>query len=101
LRITLLALGLMAAPAATYLQFDPEFLVQAGGTDLDVPGLSIPDLWDWNEDGLLDLVVGEGGSVYAGKLRVYLNQGSAQAPLYEGFFYVQSASGGDLSYTPG
>jgi hypothetical protein len=41
------------------------------------------------------LVVGEGGSGYSGKIRVYLNRGAASAPEFSSYSYVQSG-GTDL-----
>ena len=61
-----------------------------------VPGYSVPSLADWNQDGLVDLIVGEGGGLLPAKVRVYENTGSPGAPRFEGFSYVQSG-GGDLT----
>ncbi len=90
-----------AATSSAYLQFGAEEFVQDAGAAIEVPGYSVPDLFDWNGDLLPDLIVGEGGGVYMGKVRVYLNQGSAQLPVFNGFFYAQSAAGGDLAYPGG
>lgn len=70
--------------------------VQAGGADIVVPGYSVPTLTHWDNDGLLDLVVGEGVAEFPGKVRVYLNVGSATSPQFADFFYAQ-ARGGDLT----
>ncbi len=53
---------------------------------------------DWNEDGRQDLISGEGG-LFDGKVRVYLNTGTSQAPLFDGFFYAQTTEG-DLAHDP-
>ena len=66
------------------------------GAPLTVPGYSVPALADWNADGLLDLLVGEQDSPSLGKLRVYLNSGSLEAPVYDAYHYVQYADD-DLS----
>jgi len=95
-----LALALPAVSTA-YLQFGAAQLVQDGGQPVEVVGYSIPDLYDWDGDGLADLIVGEGGGVFVGKVRVYVNRGTAEAPLFNGFFYAQEESGGDLSYPGG
>ncbi len=56
---------------------------------------SAPYAVDWNGDALVDLLVGEKtGS--EGKLRVYLNQGTATSPIYTNYTYLQ-ADGADLS----
>jgi len=77
-------------------QLGPEQRVTVGGTDLQVMAYSVPALADWNADGLPDLVVGEKFDLASGKVRVYLNSGSAGAPVYGAFFYVQAA-GSDLT----
>lgn len=42
-------------------------LVRAGGADIAVPGYSVPSFTHWDDDGLMDLVVGEGsGPMQAG-----------------------------------
>jgi hypothetical protein len=93
------ALVLLAGvpPATAHLVLGPEQLVQSDTLDLSVSGYSVPSWVDWNEDGLQDLVVGEGGGdTFEGKVRVYLNQGAPGAPDFPEYFYAQSDSG-DLS----
>jgi hypothetical protein len=89
-----------AAPGtgfATLLNLGPEQFVQAGGSDIVVAGYSVPSYVDWNNDGLNDLVVGEGeGGTSPGKVRVYLNVGTASSPQFSGFSYAQS-NGTDLT----
>ena len=72
-----------------------EKIIQAMGIDMKVPGYSVPSLVDWNNDGLQDLIVGQGGGGEQGKIRVYLNFGTAYEPLFFAWFYVQS-EGSDL-----
>lgn len=73
------------------ISFAPVELVSAGGIDVDVPGYSVPSYVDWNNDGLSDLVVGEGGGISpSGKVRVYLNNGTAEAPEFSSYFFAQS-----------
>ncbi|OHB81404.1 MAG: hypothetical protein A2W31_08640 [Planctomycetes bacterium RBG_16_64_10] len=86
----LVALFSPAAAAAGMLNLGPEQIVQAGAGDLQVAGYSVPLLADFNNDGRKDLVVGEGGGGLAGKIRVYLNGGTATAPLFSGFNWLQS-----------
>lgn len=92
----LAAAACLAAPAAAQPDLGPEQLVQAGGADLSVPGYSVPSLAHWNDDGLLDLVVGHGSGTADVKVRVYLNSGSPEAPAFGGFAYAQS-NGTDLT----
>ena len=80
--------------------FGPEELVQAGGSDLTVSGYSVPSYWDWDNDGLPDLIVGEGSGSYTAKVRVYLNTGSVSSPSFSTYFYAQSG-GSDLTVPGG
>ena len=84
---------------AASLDLGPEQIVQAGGVDIVVPGYSIPSCVDWDNDGRADLVVGEGCCSTDGKVRVYLNVGTAAAPSFSGFSYAQF-SGSDLAVPP-
>ena len=96
--VLLLMLNLPASAAG--LTLGPARIVQAGGSDISVPGYSVPSFVDWDSDGLKDLVVGEGSGVTGfGKVRVYLNEGAPGNPVFGGFFYVQS-NGSDLQ-SPG
>ena len=96
-----LACIISAGPAAAQAAFGPEELIQAGGVVIDVPGFSVPSFVHWNGDALPDLVVGEGGlGLDDGKVRVYLNTGTAGDPSFTGFFYVQS-NGTDLASPSG
>jgi len=95
-----LAFAWCCAPArAAGPQFGPEQVVQAGGGDLTVDGYSVPSCADWDNDGLDDLIVGEGGGGHIdGKVRVYLNTGSAAAPRFDDYFYA--VSGGSALWVP-
>ncbi|MFH1501694.1 MAG: hypothetical protein ABIG03_01475 [Candidatus Eisenbacteria bacterium] len=93
-----LALALFAAPAPAHLLLDAEQTVQSDALDIDVPGYSVPSTADWNSDGLLDLIVGEGAAT--GKVRIYLNVGTSSSPLFSGFTYAQSMSS-DLTVAGG
>lgn len=52
-------------------RYDSGTKVRAGGKEIKVRGPSSPYLVDWNEDGRVDLLVGNGG----GYLHLFLNQG--------------------------
>lgn len=78
------------------LDFAPAELVSANGSVITVPGYSVPSFVDWNEDGLKDLIVGEGSGYYTPKVRVYLNVGTQGSPQFSDYFYVQ-AGGSDLT----
>ena len=91
-QILSLAAALLLVPtvAADELDLGPEELVQAGGADLWVPGYSVPSFVHWNDDHLPDLLVGQGSFLDTVKARVYLNEGTLEAPSFSSFFYVQS-----------
>jgi len=79
------------------LSLGGEQIVQAGGADIDVTGYSVPSYVDWDNDGRLDLIIGEGPTAAAeGKVRVYLNIGTSSQPAFSTFFYAQ-ADGVDLA----
>lgn len=87
--------GLVFSPVLGGLQN-----IQSAGADLAVDGWSAPTLADWNSDGLTDLLVGERTADGLGKLRVYLNTGTAESPQFDAFFYAQ-AGGTDLTVPGG
>ena len=67
-----------------------ETVLTADGLDIQAAGYSVPSLSDWNGDGVDDLIVGEKTLADEGKVRIYLNQGTAIAPVYGESFYAQS-----------
>lgn len=81
---------LLVATAGAHLRLGAEEYVESGGVDIDVPGYSVPSTADWNDDGLPDLIVGEGGA--AGKVRVYANTGTQGAPAFDGYAYAQAGT---------
>ncbi|MBN1433552.1 VCBS repeat-containing protein [Candidatus Fermentibacterales bacterium] len=64
----------------------------AGGSTIDVGYNAAPVVVDWNEDGLLDLVVGSQGDYYgnAPSIRLYLNSGTPGNPQLTGFSYLEA-----------
>ena len=61
-------------------RFEPAVRLEAAGKLIDVDvGHAAPYVYDWDEDGTRDLLVGQFGS---GKLRIYLNEGTEDAPVY-------------------
>ena len=69
--------------------------LRAGGDDLRVHAFSVPSLADWNSDGLFDLIVGQKTIDGNGKIGVYLNEGTGEAPVYGDAEFAQQA-GADL-----
>ncbi|MBM4118836.1 T9SS type A sorting domain-containing protein [bacterium] len=74
-------------------RFDSGARVQVGPpgakVDLNVGYRATPDVVDWNEDGLFDLLVG----AYDGKLRLYLNEGGGLPPDFRHTLFVSDGSG--------
>jgi hypothetical protein len=61
--------------------FEAPTRIQAGGEYIDTDvGHAAPYLYDWNGDGVRDLLVGQFGE---GKLRIYINGGSNDDPAYQ------------------
>jgi len=82
--------------ALATLEFGPQELVGDGNGAIRVEGYSVPSFVDWNNDGLNDLVVGQGPVDSEGKVRVYLNSGTTGAPLFSDYFFADSG-GTDLA----
>jgi hypothetical protein len=63
--------------------------VRANGTKIDVGNNSNPEINDWNEDGKKDLLIGtESGT---GTIRIYLNQGTDENPVFTTYGYAYCA----------
>ena len=89
-------LGVAVQAQGLILNLGPESIVQAAGVDLQVSGYSVPCFADWNDDGLPDLLVGEGGGAVMGSVQLYLNVGVPGAPAFADHSPVQ-AGGADLT----
>jgi hypothetical protein len=74
--------------------------VQVGAGAIDVDSYSVPAIVDWNLDGVRDLVVGEKTADNTGKVRIYLNTGTAEWPTFDTFSYAQQ-NGQDLTTVAG
>lgn len=62
--------------------------LQANGKVIDIDiGHLVPCVMDWNGDGKKDLVVGQ---FAGGQIRVYINNGTDKAPLFNDFKYLQA-----------
>lgn len=74
-------------------RFDTGARVQVGPPgdkfDLHVGYRATPEVVDWNEDGLFDLLVG----AYDGRLRLYLNEGGALPPDFRHTLILSDGSG--------
>jgi hypothetical protein len=89
--ISILTIILLTSPSFALREFGAEIIVQAEGIDIDVGSYSTPSFFDWNNDGLDDLIIGDG----TGKVRVYLNTGTVDTPVFSNHFFAQ-ANGSDL-----
>jgi hypothetical protein len=91
----LVAAVLCEAVNAQQIQFRPGALLQAAGQTLDVGTYAIPCVADWNGDGRKDLLV---GYQTAGKIALYLNEGSDANPAFTTSVNLQA--GGTDIYLP-
>ena len=81
--------------------FGPEEQIHdVTGALIEVPGYSVPSFAHWDGDDLEDLIIGEGSASYSGKVRVYLNVGTAESPAFSESFFAQS-DGADLALSGG
>ena len=77
--------------------FITSFNLQAGGMDFDIGTRAAPRVFDWDGDGLKDLLIGElEGYVYLLK-----NTGTNEAPLFNDFEKILLKSKEPLRYIPG
>ena len=65
--------------------------IKANGTTIDVGYSSAPVIVDWNEDGLLDLILGQESSS-TGSVRLYLNSGTPENHAFTTYSWIQSGS---------
>jgi len=66
----------------------------ASSVTIDVGANSAPVVVDWNEDGLLDLLIGN--ELTSQGIRLYLNSGTTTNPVLTTWTYIQS-SGSDIN----
>jgi len=77
-----------AGLAAQSPELAEPFALKAGDEVINVDiGHAAPALCDWDGDGLDDLLVGQFGD---GKLRIYRNVGTAEAPRYGDFRWFRA-----------
>ena len=100
--VFLVAFLIVASACADWTPaFGAEELVEAAGSDIDVPGYSVPSFADWNGDGLADLIVGEGGGSEPGHVRIYLNTGTIGAPAFTSPAIYAQGTSGPIQYSGG
>ena len=108
--LTLIAAAALLCHTVTAQKLGAPVRIQANGSPIDVTvGHAAPYMRDMNGDGIRDLLVGEYGDVpfdgsrmpaatrkkwgddfAQGKLRIYRNVGSANAPQFEDFKYLRA-----------
>lgn len=94
----LMAMGLVLLCSAAFAALKDGVKLEAAGKAIDVEvGHAVPVVTDWNADGKKDLIVGQFGG---GKIRLYLNQGTDSAPVFEKFTYLR-AGGSEISLPSG
>lgn len=71
----------LAASAASHAAIGISTLTQRMAV-LQVAAYAAPTLVDWNSDGLMDLLVGEKSADDKGRVKVFLNHGSAAIPSF-------------------
>lgn len=72
----------------SYAGFREGVKLEADGELIDVAvGHLVPCVTDWNDDGLKDMIVGQ---FSGGKIRLYLNQGSDDAPEFKDFSFLEA-----------
>lgn len=83
-----LAAAALASGTAGPAVLRPPAALLDGKDPIDVEvGHATPNVADWDGDGKRDLLVGQFGG---GKLRVYLNKGTNEAPRFKGFTFVKA-----------
>ncbi len=87
------ALGTLSASTPT---FHAPFQVKDGDLPITVDACHAAPLYvDYDEDGRKELLVGQFGG---GKLRIYRNKGTDDAPVFEGFTWFEA--GGEIASIP-
>jgi len=95
--LAVFGVGLSATAAATR-EFQQGVKIEADGKAIDVEvGHAVPCVLGWNNDGKKDLIVGQFGG---GKIRLYLNQGTDDAPVFKDFTFLR-AGGTEISLPAG
>jgi hypothetical protein len=77
--------------------FNSSFKLQVGGINFDIGTRAAPRVFDWNEDGLKDLLVGE----VEGYVYFLENTGTNEAPLFKEAKKIILANYEPLRYIPG
>ena len=88
--------GVLLSSVVLSQEFEKPVRLKASGEFINVEiGHAAPYLYDWNGDGVRDLLVGQFGQ---GKLRIYLNRGTNTEPRYEALEWFRA--GGAIATVP-
>lgn len=66
--------------------------IQSGTGDLDAGNWSAPTVYDWDNDGVNDLLVGRKGLDGKGYVSFYKNYGTPNSPSFNGYTDIQACS---------
>jgi hypothetical protein len=74
--------------------FSTSTYLQVGGGEFDIGSRAAPRIYDWNHDGLNDLLIGE----LTGHVYFLENTGTNSAPLFDSFEMLLLSSGDPLKF---
>ncbi len=98
MRLFLVVLLPLASVLTAFPAFHDGIPLMCGGDTLVAGSISSPTVFDWNGDGVKDLLVADvetiQGSTY-GLIRFYKNTGTNPVPVFTDFQYMQ-ADGADI-----
>jgi len=98
MEMLLISLILILSPTGDLPDLDAGRKIEADGRVIDAGvGHLVPCAADWNGDGLKDLIVGQFSK---GKIRLYVNAGTAEEPVLEDAGFMQ-AGGAEISHPAG
>jgi hypothetical protein len=66
--------------------------IQSGAGALDAGTWSAPIVYDWNSDGLKDLLVGNKGASNTAYVNFYQNIGTDASPLFNGYTNIMTCN---------
>ena len=91
-------MALVFVPSATMAsipRFAPRELVQSAGVPIDVGAYGSPLMFDWDQDGKKDVLM---GTFAPGYIKFYRNVGTDSLPEFNGFEFL--FAGGDTIVLP-
>jgi hypothetical protein len=98
MEMILISLILVLAPSGDLPELAAGVKIEADGRAIDVSvGHLVPCVADWNGDGLNDLIVGQFSQ---GKVKLFVNTGSAEEPVLEDAGFMQ-AGGAEITLPAG